>query len=65
MHEQGEERAAGLAGSRCAEPFCRWPRLLFRPAFPPARRVQVDGAVGAQWLQAFKSYLEDPATMLL
>lgn len=25
----------------------------------------VDGAVGAQWLQAFKSYLEDPATMLL
>lgn len=25
----------------------------------------VDGAVGAQWLQAFKGYLEDPATMLL
>jgi len=25
----------------------------------------VDGAVGAQWLQAFKSYLEDPLKMLL
>lgn len=25
----------------------------------------VDGAVGAQWLQAFRGYLEDPATMLL
>lgn len=25
----------------------------------------VDGAVGAQWLQAFKSYLEEPMTMLL
>jgi pyruvate dehydrogenase E2 component (dihydrolipoamide acetyltransferase) len=25
----------------------------------------VDGAVGAQWLQAFRSYLEDPTTMLL
>lgn len=25
----------------------------------------VDGAVGAQWVQAFKSYLENPASMLL
>jgi len=25
----------------------------------------VDGAVGAQWLAAFKAYLENPATMLL
>lgn len=25
----------------------------------------VDGAVGAQWLAAFKSYLEKPLTMLL
>lgn len=25
----------------------------------------VDGAVGAQWLQAFRAYLENPATMLL
>lgn len=25
----------------------------------------VDGAVGAQWLAAFKSYLERPNTMLL
>jgi len=25
----------------------------------------VDGAVGAQWLQQFRSYLEDPLTMLL
>jgi pyruvate dehydrogenase E2 component (dihydrolipoamide acetyltransferase) len=25
----------------------------------------VDGAVGAQWLSAFKSYLENPTTMLL
>jgi pyruvate dehydrogenase E2 component (dihydrolipoamide acetyltransferase) len=25
----------------------------------------VDGAVGAQWLQAFKAYLENPTTMLL
>jgi len=25
----------------------------------------VDGAVGAAWLQAFKTYLEDPDTMLL
>ena len=25
----------------------------------------VDGAVGAQWLQSFKCYLEDPMTMLL
>jgi pyruvate dehydrogenase E2 component (dihydrolipoamide acetyltransferase) len=25
----------------------------------------VDGAVGAQWLQAFRSYMEDPTTMLL
>ncbi|ACO69777.1 dihydrolipoamide s-acetyltransferase of the pyruvate dehydrogenase [Micromonas commoda] len=25
----------------------------------------VDGAVGAQWLGAFKSYMEDPVTMLL
>jgi len=25
----------------------------------------VDGAVGAQWLQAFKAYIEDPMTMLL
>jgi pyruvate dehydrogenase E2 component (dihydrolipoamide acetyltransferase) len=25
----------------------------------------VDGAVGAQWLQAFRGYIEDPASMLL
>lgn len=25
----------------------------------------IDGAVGAQWLQAFKAYMEDPRTMLL
>ncbi len=25
----------------------------------------VDGAVGAQWLQAFKEFVEDPVTMLL
>lgn len=25
----------------------------------------IDGAVGAQWLQAFKGYIEDPASMLL
>ena len=25
----------------------------------------VDGAVGAQWLAAFKKYLEKPTTMLL
>lgn len=25
----------------------------------------VDGAVGAQWLQHFKNYLEKPSTMLL
>ena len=25
----------------------------------------IDGAVGAQWLQAFKGFLEDPASMLL
>jgi len=25
----------------------------------------VDGAVGAQWLQSFKGYIEDPVTMLL
>ena len=25
----------------------------------------VDGAVGAQWLAAFKNYLEKPTTMLL
>ena len=25
----------------------------------------VDGAVGAQWLSAFKNYLEKPLTMLL
>ena len=25
----------------------------------------VDGAVGAKWLQKFKSYLEKPETMLL
>jgi pyruvate dehydrogenase E2 component (dihydrolipoamide acetyltransferase) len=25
----------------------------------------VDGAVGAQWLKAFKGYMEDPASMLL
>lgn len=25
----------------------------------------VDGALGAQWLQAFRSLIEDPVTMLL
>jgi pyruvate dehydrogenase E2 component (dihydrolipoamide acetyltransferase) len=25
----------------------------------------VDGAVGAEWLQAFKGYIEQPVTMLL
>lgn len=25
----------------------------------------IDGAMGAQWLQAFKSYVESPYTMLL
>ena len=25
----------------------------------------VDGAVGAEWLQAFKGYLENPLTMML
>ena len=25
----------------------------------------VDGAVGARWLQYFRSHMEDPATMLL
>jgi pyruvate/2-oxoglutarate dehydrogenase complex dihydrolipoamide acyltransferase (E2) component len=27
--------------------------------------VQVDGAVGAQWMSAFKGFMEDPQTMLL
>jgi pyruvate dehydrogenase E2 component (dihydrolipoamide acetyltransferase) len=25
----------------------------------------VDGAVGAEWLQAFKGYIQQPVTMLL
>lgn len=25
----------------------------------------VDGAMGAQWLQAFRGYIEDPISMLL
>jgi pyruvate dehydrogenase E2 component (dihydrolipoamide acetyltransferase) len=25
----------------------------------------VDGAVGAEWLQAFKGFIENPVTMLL
>lgn len=25
----------------------------------------VDGALGAQWLQAFRGFIEEPATMLL
>ena len=25
----------------------------------------VDGALGAQWLQAFRTHIEDPVTMLL
>ena len=25
----------------------------------------VDGALGAEWLQAFKGYIEDPLTMLV
>lgn len=25
----------------------------------------VDGAMGAQWLQAFRGYIEDPVSMLL
>ncbi|MGB1357644.1 MAG: 2-oxo acid dehydrogenase subunit E2, partial [Candidatus Puniceispirillaceae bacterium] len=31
----------------------------------PADHRVVDGAVGAQWLQAFKGYIEAPVTMLL
>lgn len=48
------------------------PVLTLPPPLPPSpphrcscdHRV-IDGAVGAQWLQAFKGYLEEPATMLL
>ena len=25
----------------------------------------VDGAMGAQWLQAFRGYIEDPVSMML
>lgn len=25
----------------------------------------VDGAIGAQWLQAFRKYIEDPESMIL
>jgi hypothetical protein len=32
---------------------------------PPICAAQVDGAVAAQWLQAFKRYVENPASMLL
>lgn len=32
--------------------------------FPPSMQV-VDGALGAQWLAAFKKYVEDPLNMLV
>lgn len=45
-----------------------------KPVYKPTKTMTVtlscdhrvvDGAVGAQWLQAFKGYVEDPVTMLL
>ena len=27
--------------------------------------LQLDGAVGAQWLQAFKGFMEEPVTIML
>jgi len=51
--------------------------VLDRPGGQPYKTVKVmsvtmscdhrvvDGAVGAQWLQAFKEYMEKPLSMLL
>lgn len=40
------------------------PTLVMNATLSCDHRV-VDGAVGAQWLAAFKGFIEDPKTMLL
>lgn len=68
-------RRPSLARCRChgGGLVCAWPlrspRLLaprrpFQVTLSCDHRV-VDGAVGAQWLAAFRGYLESPSTMLL
>lgn len=57
-----EKRVVPDTTPGAASPFK--PSLVMNATLSCDHRV-VDGAVGAQWLSAFKGYLEDPKTMLL
>jgi pyruvate dehydrogenase E2 component (dihydrolipoamide acetyltransferase) len=62
--------AVGAAERRLVPDATPGAALPYRPATVLSATLScdhrvVDGAVGAQWLAAFKGYLEDPATMLL
>lgn len=43
----------------------RWKQSDFISVTLSCDHRVVDGAVGAQWLMAFRKYLEDPSNMLL
>ena len=51
-----------LPGAAAGEPFRQC--IVVTTTLSCDHRV-VDGAVGAQWLAAFKGFLENPQTMLL
>lgn len=57
-----EKRLVPDATPGAASPFKA--AVMMNATLSADHRV-VDGAVGAQWLQAFKGYLENPTTMLL
>ncbi len=57
-----EKRVVPDGAPGAASPFKA--SLIMNATLSCDHRV-VDGAVGAQWLAAFKGYIEDPKTMLL
>lgn len=54
-----------MAGLNNVEIICRWKQSEFISVTLSCDHRVVDGAVGAQWLMAFRKYLEDPSNMLL
>ena len=50
---------------RAPTPSCRTASRRARPSRDACDHRVIDGAVGAQWLAAFKGFVESPLTMLL
>jgi pyruvate dehydrogenase E2 component (dihydrolipoamide acetyltransferase) len=58
----GERRLVPDSTPNAASPY---KQAVFMAATLSCDHRVVDGAVGAQWLSAFKSYIENPTSMLL